>query len=397
MTVLSARLSPLPQSRAQARPTGHSGENLAQLRELAVLLAEHEGRLIPTKGDDVLAVFANPSDAVVAAVAAQRAALAARRRPSGAHGGAGRPPRLRVGLSIGEITGGDGDLQGQAILIATRLGERAGAGQILAARAVHLVAGRTLPVGATDAGELSLRDVADVVQVDDISWTELADRPLRILLADDAVLIREGVTRLLEEEGFTVVGVTEDASRLVALTAELSPDVVITDVRMPPTFTLEGLRAAVELRKRFPAVGVLVLSHYLETRYAIDLLGNGAQGVGYLLKERVGAVDDFLAAIRRVAARGTAIDPEMITVLMGRSRREGGLDRLSPREREILSLMAEGLSNTGIARHLTVAVRTVESHVGSIFTKLGLLPELVEERRVLAVIEYLRGSDPAHT
>ncbi|MHB1534604.1 MAG: response regulator [Acidimicrobiales bacterium] len=214
---------------------------------------------------------------------------------------------------------------------------------------------------------------------------------MRVLLADDAVLIRDGVGRLLEDAGFCVVGMTDEASRLVDLASELEPDVVITDVRMAPTFTVEGLRGAIELRRRFPEIGVLVLSQYIETRYAVDLLGGGARGVGYLLKERVGALEDFLGAIRRVAAGGIAIDPEMVTLLMGRSQRAGSLDRLSRRESEILSLMAEGLSNAAMARQLSVGLRTVESHVGSIFTKLGLLPDLHDERRVLAVIQYLRG------
>jgi len=172
---------------------------------------------------------------------------------------------------------------------------------------------------------------------------------------------------------------------------QLAPDVLITDVRMPPTFTLEGLRAALELRVRSPQIAVLVLSQHLETRYAVELLGEGASGVGYLLKERVTAVDEFISAVRRVASGGTAIDPEMVSLLIGRSQRDRGLSDLSPREEEILSLMAQGLSNSGIARRLTLGIRTVESHVSSIFTKLGLFPQADDERRVLAVIQNLRG------
>jgi DNA-binding NarL/FixJ family response regulator len=161
--------------------------------------------------------------------------------------------------------------------------------------------------------------------------------------------------------------------------------------RQPPTFTLEGLRAALDIRSRSPQRAVLVLSQHLETRYAIELLGEGASGVGYLLKERVTAVADFIAAVRRVADGGTAIDPDMVALLIQRSRRGRELSELSPREEEVLSLMAQGLSNAGIARRLTLGVRTVESHVSSIFTKLGLLPEANDERRVLAVIQKLRG------
>ncbi len=165
---------------------------------------------------------------------------------------------------------------------------------------------------------------------------------------------------------------------------------LITDVRMPPTFTLEGLRAALGFG-RSPQIAVLVMSQHLETRYAIELLGEGASGVGYMLKARVTAVGEFISAVRGVAAGGTAIDPEMVALLMGRSRRNQGLVDLSPREEEILSLMAQGLSNAGIARRLTLGIRTVESHVSSIFTKLGLIPQADDERRVLAVIRKLRN------
>lgn len=216
--------------------------------------------------------------------------------------------------------------------------------------------------------------------------------PLRVLLADDAVLVRAGIARLIEDEGFEVVAQTDSARDLPRLVASLRPDLVVTDVRMPPEFTFEGLRAAVDLRRTFPGQPVLVLSQHIQTRYAVDLLGQGARGVGYLLKERVTSIDTFMESLRRVAGGGTAIDAEVVAALMGRSTRTGGLDALTSREREVLSLMAEGLSNTAVTRRLHLSTRTVESHVGRIFGKLGLMPGLDEERRVLAVIHHLNGA-----
>lgn len=214
---------------------------------------------------------------------------------------------------------------------------------------------------------------------------------LRVALADDATLIREGLARLLEDEGFEVVGQAGDRDELRALLSAEPVDVVIVDVRMPPSHTTEGLEAAMEIRAANPGQPVVVVSQHLETRYARELLGGGARAVGYLLKERVGAVSEFVAAVRRVALGGTAIDPEMVAVLMRRSARDGALDALTEREREVLALIAEGLSNSAISRRLHIGLRTVESHVGSIFGKLGLLPEEGEERRVLAAMRYLRG------
>lgn len=219
------------------------------------------------------------------------------------------------------------------------------------------------------------------------------DGPLRVILADDSVLIREGLTRLLQEKGFDVVAQAGDAEELDALVRAVNPDVVVLDVRMPPSFTLEGLRAAVALRRNVPQLPVLVLSQHVETRYAMDLLGQGARGVGYLLKDRVTSIDQFIDALVRVAAGGTAIDEQVVSALMNRSARGGGLNALTPREHEILSLMAEGLANPGIGRRLHLSARTVESHVGRIFSKLGLLPVGDDERRVLAVVTHLRG-DP---
>jgi DNA-binding NarL/FixJ family response regulator len=217
---------------------------------------------------------------------------------------------------------------------------------------------------------------------------------MRIVIAEDAVLLREGLTRLLAEHDAEVVAALGDATRLLATVDELRPDLVIVDVRMPPTFTDEGLRAAVELRAVRPTVPVLVLSQYVEERFATELLAGSTVGVGYLLKERVADVSDFVGACRRVANGGTALDPEVVSQLLVRSRRREPLDSLTPREREVLALMAEGLSNTGIAQRLVVSEGAVEKHITSILSKLRLPTADTEHRRVLAVLTYLASTEP---
>ncbi|WNV82589.1 response regulator transcription factor [Umezawaea sp. Da 62-37] len=211
---------------------------------------------------------------------------------------------------------------------------------------------------------------------------------MRVVIAEDSVLLRVGVQRLLADEGIETVAAVEDGVALLAAIDEHRPDLALVDVRMPPTFTDEGLRAAIEARKRIPNLPVLVLSQYVEERYAVELLAGGASGVGYLLKERVADVAEFVAAVRRVADGGTSIDHEVITQLMARSRRNP-VDSLTAREREVLGLMAEGLSNAAIAASLVVSDGAVEKHVGNIFAKLGLEPSTSEHRRVRAVLAYL--------
>jgi DNA-binding NarL/FixJ family response regulator len=220
-----------------------------------------------------------------------------------------------------------------------------------------------------------------------------ADGPLRIVLAEDSVLLREGLSGLLHRFGHTVVAGVGDASALVAAVEEHDPDVVVTDVRMPPGFTDEGLRAAVALRAARPQLAVVVLSQYVEQTYAAELLeadprSRGA-GVGYLLKDRVGDVEEFVDAVRRVAAGATVIDPEVVRQLLG--RRRDPLDRLTAREREVLALMAEGWSNGAIARTLVVTEAAVAKHIGSILAKLDLPPAEDDHRRVRAVLAYLRA------
>jgi DNA-binding NarL/FixJ family response regulator len=216
--------------------------------------------------------------------------------------------------------------------------------------------------------------------------------PIRVVIADDSVLLREGLARLLEEYGFEVAGQAGDAEDLLRKVGAHKPDVAVVDVRMPPTHTDEGLRAAHKIRDEFPDTGVLVLSQYCEERYAVDLIGDRAEGVGYLLKERVGDVDAFIDAVGRVASGGSALDPEVVSRMLGRRARQSPLAELSPRERDVLAAMAEGKSNIGIAEELFVTEAAVEKHVTGIFQKLGLGPTPTEHRRVLAVLTYVRDA-----
>ena len=213
---------------------------------------------------------------------------------------------------------------------------------------------------------------------------------MRAIVADDTALIREGVARILEGAGFEVVGKAADAEDLMRKVRAHKPDVAIVDIRMPPDNTDDGLRAAVAIREELPETGVLVLSQYVEEEYAVELVASTAEGVGYLLKDRVADVDRFVDSVRRVAEGGSALDPEVVSQLVGRQRRDDPLNELSPREREVLGLMAEGRSNAAIATELVVTERAVEKHVTSIFSKLDLAPAAEDHRRVLAVLAYLR-------
>jgi DNA-binding NarL/FixJ family response regulator len=211
---------------------------------------------------------------------------------------------------------------------------------------------------------------------------------MRVVLAEDSVLLRAGLTKLLTEGGFDVVAAVPDAERLLAAVTEHRPDIVVVDVRMPPTHTDEGIRAALVIRRQHPKIAVCVLSQYVEERYATDLLSVDTAGVGYLLKDRVAHVSDFLDALRRVAAGGTALDPEVVAQLLVR-RRDDPMARLTPREQEVLRLMAEGRSNNGITEALRVSHSAVEKYVSNIFTKLDLPPTDTDHRRVLAVLKFL--------
>jgi len=218
---------------------------------------------------------------------------------------------------------------------------------------------------------------------------------VRVVIAEDTVLLREGLAGLLEDAGHEVVGRAGDAETLLALVGEHAPQLAIVDVRMPPDYEDEGTRAAAEIRRSHPGTAVLVLSQHIETRHVVELVSAGG-GFGYLLKDRVLDVDDFLDAARRVSEGGSALDPQVVATLIERPKRESALEELTPREREVLSLMAEGRTNAGIARQLWLTEKTVETHVRTILMKLGLQVSSDDHRRVLAVLTYLRESQGQH-
>ena len=214
---------------------------------------------------------------------------------------------------------------------------------------------------------------------------------IRVLIGEDQAIVREGIVRVLEKGGFEVAGTAADARDLVGKARVYHPDVVVTDIQMPPDRTDDGLRAALEIRAAEPDTGVLVLSQFLEDRYAFDLVAEGAEGVGYLLKEKIGDLRVFTDAVRRVAEGGTALDPDVVARLVGRRNKSSPLDSLSKRESEVLALIAEGLSNAGVAQELVITTSAVERHVSSIFDKLGLHQSPEQHRRVLSVLNYLRS------
>jgi DNA-binding NarL/FixJ family response regulator len=213
---------------------------------------------------------------------------------------------------------------------------------------------------------------------------------IRVVVGEDQAFVREGIVRVLQDGGFEVVGTTDNADELVRMADAYGPDVVIADIQMPPDRSDDGLRAALAIRAARPGTGVLVLSQFLEDRYAFDLVAGGAQGVGYLLKEKVGDMGMFADAVRRIADGGSVLDPDVVARLVGRKRKASPLDDLTPRERQVLALIAQGLSNAGIARELVVTVAAIERHVTGIFDKLGLHSSPEAHRRVLAVLTYLR-------
>lgn len=227
-----------------------------------------------------------------------------------------------------------------------------------------------------------------------IAYVDVVSPPgqIRVVVGEDQPIVREGIVHVLQDSGFEVVGTAENARDLVRITGAQRPDVVVTDIQMPPDNTDDGLRAALEIRATVPSVGVLVLSQFLEDRYAMDLVADSAEGVGYLLKENISDLSMFTEAVRRVASGGSALDPNVVARLVGRKRKAGPLDNLTPRERDVLALVAEGRSNAGVAQELVVSVAAVERHVTSIFDKLGLHQSPEQHRRVLAVLKYLRAS-----
>jgi DNA-binding NarL/FixJ family response regulator/class 3 adenylate cyclase len=363
-------------------------------RILREAVAAHGGFEVDATGDEVLAAFSEAWRAVDAALTAQRA-----------YRDADWPDDVRVRVRIGLHTGMPSvGIEGYTGLDVVRTARIANAGH----GAQTLLSASTLDavdeIATRDLGEHWLQGLPGPERIHQVLADDLPRDfpPLRntvgtlgssisVALADDTVLLREGVARLLAEAGFEVVSQAGTAEDLLRHVAMHKPDVAVVDIRMPPTHTDEGLRAAREIRERFPQTGVLVLSQYVEAAYAVDLLAESAEGVGYLLKDRVADVDEFASAVRRVAEGGSALDPAVVSELLGRRRRDDPLEQLTPREREVLELMAEGRSNQAIADRLYVTLRAVEKHVTSIFSKLGLPAGADDHRRVLAVLVFLRS------
>ena len=355
------------------------------------------GTEVDCRGDEFFAAFGDAGAAVRAAAEAQRA-LAAESWPEGAE------VRVRVGVHTGEPEVDGATYVGIDVHRASRVCTAGHGGQVLLSAAARSAApeAETRDLGAhalpgIDEPERLYQLVAPGLAVDfprprlDGGPVVESAQRLRVVLAEDSVLLREGIARLLEDGGFEVVGQAGNAEELMLKVRSYKPAVAIVDIRMPPTHTDEGLRAAKEIREKHPETGVLVLSQYVETGYALDLLAESAEGVGYLLKDRVSDLDEFRGAVRRVAEGGSALDPTVVSQLVGRHRRDDPLDELTPREREVLELMAEGRTNAAIAERLFVTERAVEKHVTSIFSKLRLAPAAEDHRRVLAVLAYLRA------
>jgi DNA-binding NarL/FixJ family response regulator len=365
---------------------------------LRAAVEDADGREIDARGNELFVAFTRASDAVAAAVAGQRA-LGGHEWPGGA------TMRVRMGIHTGEpsmaaggYTGLDVHADGIALeeLGAYALAELPPSERIFQLTVDRL--GDSFPPLRTSARGHDSAFSGEEPELEAAAQAAVAgEQPakdgtrLRVVLAEDSVLLREGVARILLDAGFEIVGQAGSADELLLKVRSYSPDVAIVDIRMPPTHTDEGLRAAQEIRDRHPGVGVLVLSQYIEPAYAMELLAENAEGVGYLLKDRISDVKEFAAAVRRVAEGGSALDPAIVTQLVGRRRKDDPIDHLTPREREVLEHMAQGRSNSGIAERLVVTERAVEKHVTSIFEKLRLPPAPEDHRRVLAVLAFLRA------
>jgi DNA-binding NarL/FixJ family response regulator/class 3 adenylate cyclase len=368
-------------------------------------VAECDGYEVDARGDEFFLAFARPEDAVATAVAIQE------RHDS--HDWPA-PVRVRIGIHTGDPAIEDDDYVGLDVHTVARLCAAGHGGQILLSQASvdvlddvevkdlgrHALRGlgaqeriyQLVPAGgAVDFPPLRLGLSVDAQAEPVGGSTQKDEESLRVALAEDGVLLREGIARLLTDAGFDVVGQSGTADDLRLNTRSYSPHVAVVDIRMPPTQTDEGLRAAQEIRAKHPDVGVLVLSQHVEPTYAMELLAESAEGVGYLLKDRVADVDEFVAAVRRVAEGGSALDPSLVMELVGRRRERDPVDDLTPREREVLELMAEGRSNQAIGELLFVTPRAVEKHITNIFAKLGLPPAPEDHRRVLAVLAYLKN------
>jgi serine/threonine-protein kinase len=365
-------------------------------QQAATLISDHfhalraetercHGKTTKTLGDGIMAVFATAYDGVRAAVAMQQAVdVAARRRDT-------PPIGLRVGIHVGDvIDDSEDDVFGEAVVIARRLCDAASPGQILASELVRMLVGNRPEVRFATHSPIVLPGSGEPVGTAQVEWAPLpVEPPVRVIVADDASLIRTGIVRLLSDEGFEVVAEASNYDSLIEAIDRISADLVVTDIRMPPTNRDEGLRAAEYVKSFHPNIAVLILSQYVEGSAATSLLGGQTAGVGYMLKERVSEVDEFIRTARAVARGESIIDPLVTEQLMSRRRADSNIATLSERERQVLELMAQGLSNQAICSRLFLSAKTVETHVRSIFIKLGLPDDTEGHRRVQAVVQWL--------
>jgi DNA-binding NarL/FixJ family response regulator/class 3 adenylate cyclase len=348
------------------------------------------GREVDSRGDELFCVFELPEPAASAALEIQRA-FAAREWPGGER------VRARIGLHCGEAEAAGDGYVGIEVHRASRICQAGHGGQVL----VSEEAARGLRAATTEVGVYEFRGLAEPERIFQLCADGLPEEfpalrgvrrhasMTRAVIADDSALLREGLARLLGEAEIDVVGQARNGDELLLKVRSYHPDVAIVDIRMPPTQTDEGIRAAKEIRAKHPGTGVLVLSQHVAHTYAVELLAESAEGLGYLLKDRVTDVEEFTAAVRRVAEGGSALDPLVVAELVGRDRGDDPVERLSPREREVLELMAEGRSNQAIGERLFISPRAVEKHVTNIFTKLRLPAAPEDHRRVLAVLRFL--------
>jgi DNA-binding NarL/FixJ family response regulator/class 3 adenylate cyclase len=394
--------------RGYTRFTEERGDHAAgmlarRFSEIAKKVVEASGGMVVEfRGDEALAVFDSARGAIGAAVELQR------RLADATFADESLPLPAGVGLDAGEAVPIEGGYRGGALNLAARLCGMAGPGEILASQEVVHLAGRVAGVTYEQRGSLRVKNLSQPVRVvrvapvsDDpverfallgaAAMEDAQPRKFKVAIADDSVLLREVLVRVLTEAGCEIVSQTQDADSLMAAVRQDQPDVVVTDIRMPPTHTNEGLMAALSIRAEFPQVAVLVLSQYVETRRAMDLLAANPGGVGYLLKDRVTDVSELGDAVRRVAAGGTVIDPEVIAKLLQRRRDVDKISALTEPERAILAMMAEGLSDRAISDRLSLPQTAVADHITDIFTKLGLQTAASDHRRVLAVLAYLQA------
>jgi DNA-binding NarL/FixJ family response regulator/class 3 adenylate cyclase len=350
------------------------------------LLAEHGGVEEASAGDGHTCSFRSARAAIGWAVALQRSVPSAE-----------VPFKVRIGVHTGDLERREGRPYGRVMVKAARIGALACGGEILVSAVARDVADvdDAGDVWFEEGNEVELRGLRGAHLVVPLRWEEHEHAPERVVVADDSALIRDGVAAVLRENGLDVVATAADGDMLLDAVARHHPDVVLVDIRMPPTWTNEGLMAAEAIRRAHPSVGVLVLSQHVEPSYAVDIVRDGEHHSGYLLKDRIADIDVLLDAVRRVARGGCVVDPALTDGLVRGADALGLLAELTEREREVLDLIAQGLSNRAIAERLVLSARTVETHVGQIFLKLGLDGEGAEHRRVAAVITYLRAKATA--